>query len=49
MLSCPSQMAIVDLVWLGQLAGVVPCPPDTPVLSLFTVDRLWELLGGLSV
>lgn len=39
----------VVLVWLGQLAGVVPCPPDTPVLSLFTVDRLWELLGGLSV
>lgn len=37
----------VVLVWLGQLGGIVPCPPDTPVLSLFTVDRLWELLDGL--
>lgn len=37
----------VVLVWLGQLCGVVPARPDTPVLSLFTVDRLWALLGGL--
>lgn len=37
----------VVLVWLGQLSGVVPCPPETPVLSLFTVGRLWELLDGL--
>lgn len=37
----------IVLVWLGQLCGVVPAHPDTPVLSLFTVDRLWALLGGL--
>ena len=39
-------IAIV-LVWLGQAAGVVPNPPEGPVLSLFTVDKLWELLDGL--
>lgn len=39
----------IVLVWLGQLAGVVPSEPDTPVLSLFTVKRLGELLWGLSV
>lgn len=37
------------LVWLGQLTGVVPSPPETPILSLFTVDKLWELLGTLPV
>lgn len=35
------------LVWVGQLAGVVPNPPETPVLSLFTVDKLGELLQNL--
>lgn len=39
-------IAIV-LVWLGQAAGIVPNPPEGPVLSLFTVDKLWELLDGL--
>lgn len=38
----------VVLVWLGQLSGLVPSDPDTPVLSLFTVSRLGELLMGLS-
>lgn len=37
----------VVLVWLGQVAGIVPSPPGSPVLSLFTVDRLWELLSSL--
>lgn len=37
----------IVLVWLGQVAGVVPHPPSTPVLSLFTADTLWELLGAL--
>ena len=41
-------LAIV-LVWLGRLAGVVPSEPDTPVLSLFTVRRLGELLDSLPV
>lgn len=40
-------LLIVVLVWLGQLAGVVPGEPDTPVLSLFTVDKLWELLSSI--
>lgn len=40
-------LVAVVLVWLGQLAGVVPAPPETPVLSLFTVDRLGELLENL--
>ena len=35
------------LVWLGQLAGVVPNPPETPVVSLFTVAKLGELLENL--
>lgn len=35
------------LVWVGQLAGVVPTPPETPVLSLFTVEKLGELLENL--
>lgn len=35
------------LVWLAQVAGFVPVPPETPVLSLFTVDKLWELLSTL--
>lgn len=37
----------IVLVWLGQMAGVVPSEPGTPVLSLFTVKRLGELLMGL--
>lgn len=37
------------LVWLGQLAGIVPAQPDTPALSLFTVQRLGELLDNLPV
>lgn len=35
------------LVWMGQLAGLVPNPPETPILSLFTVDKLSELLNNL--
>ena len=37
----------VVLVWMGQVAGLVPNPPSTPIVSLFTVDKLWELLGAL--
>jgi uncharacterized membrane protein required for colicin V production len=40
-------LLVIVLVWLGQLSGVVPNPPDTPILSLFTVDRLSGLLEGL--
>ena len=40
-------LLIIVLVWLGQLTGLVPAEPDTPILSLFTVGRLSELLAGL--
>ena len=40
-------LLIIVLVWLGQLAGLVPAEPDTPILSLFTVKRLGELLASL--
>lgn len=40
-------LLVIVLVWLGQLAGVVPGEPDTPVLSLFTVDKLWSLLSTI--
>lgn len=37
----------IVLVWLAQLAGLIPIPPESPVISLFTVDKLWELLSTL--
>lgn len=37
----------IVLVWLGQLAGIVPSQPETPLLSLFTVQKLGELLDNL--
>ena len=37
----------IVLVWLGQASGVVPNRPETPILSLFTVDKLGELLAAL--
>lgn len=37
----------VVLVWLGQVAGIVPNPPGSPIISFFTVDKLWELLSTL--
>lgn len=40
-------LVAVVLVWVGQLAGAVPTPPETPVLSLFTVEKLGELLENL--
>ena len=40
-------LLIIVLVWVGQRAGVVPTEPDSPVLTLFTVDRLSGLLANL--
>ena len=40
-------LLIIVLVWLGQLAGLVPSQPDSPILSLFTVQSLSELLANL--
>lgn len=42
-------LLVIVLVWLGQLSGIVPAEPDTPLLSLFTVDRLGGLLDSLPV
>lgn len=41
-------LMVIVLVWLGQLAGWVPSQPDTPILSLFTVEGLSRLLSGLA-
>ena len=40
-------LLIIVLVWLGQASGVVPPEPDTPILALFTVEGLSELLAKL--
>ena len=40
-------LLIIVLVWLGQVTGVVPDEPDTPVLALFTVEGLTGLLAKL--
>ncbi len=40
-------LVVLLLVWLGQLAGLVPRQPSTPVLSLFSGGNLIRLLNGL--
>lgn len=40
-------LLIIVLVWLGQRSGLVPSPPESPILSLFTVEGLGKLLAGL--
>lgn len=40
-------LVIFVLVWLGQLAEIVPADPTTPVLSLFTPKGLGALLDRL--
>ena len=40
-------LLIIVLVWLGQTVGVIPNPPESPILSLFTVEGLGKLLAGL--
>lgn len=42
-------LLVVVLVWLGQLAGWIPARPDTPLLSLFTLRSVGQLLNGLLV
>ncbi len=42
-------LLVIVLVWLGQLAGLVPAEPDTPVLSLFTIQGLRQFLDRLMV
>ena len=40
-------LLIIVLVWLGQVYGMIPARPDTPILALFTVEGLSELLAKL--
>lgn len=40
-------LIVIVLVWVGQLAGWIPTDPDTPVLSLFTLQGIRQLLNGL--
>ena len=42
-------LLVIVLVWLGQLAGWIPARPDTPLLSLFTLRSLGQMLNGLLV
>ncbi len=42
-------LLVIVLVWIGQLTGVVPTEPETPILSLFTVRQVLELLNNLVV
>lgn len=42
-------LLVIVLVWLGQLAGWIPAQPDTPLLSLFTLRSLGQLLNQLLV
>ena len=38
---------IVVLVWFGQLFALIPADPTTPILSLFTPERIFGLLNKL--
>lgn len=40
-------LLVMVLVWLFQLLGWVARPPETPVVSMFTVQRVLSLLDGL--
>ncbi len=42
-------LLVIVLVWLGQLAGLIPAEPETPVLSLFTIRGLRQFLNRLMV
>lgn len=42
-------LIVFVLVWLGQLANVVPSNPTTPVLSLFTFKGLGSLLNQILI
>lgn len=40
-------LLIVVLVWIAQICGLIPTPPTTPVVSLFTPEKILSLLNGL--
>ena len=40
-------LLVVVLVWIAQICGLIPNPPTTPVVSLFTPEKIFSLLNGL--
>lgn len=40
-------LLVMVLIWIGQRAGLIPNPPETPVVTLFTVEKVLSLLNGL--
>lgn len=42
-------VVVIVLVWVGQLVGLLPAHPTTPILSLFTLEGITDLLNKLVV
>lgn len=40
-------LLVVVLVWIAQICGLIPTPPTTPVVSLFTPEKILTLLNDL--
>lgn len=40
-------LMVMVLIWIFQLAGVISNPPETPIVSMFTAQRVLTLLNGL--
>jgi len=40
-------LLVMVLIWIGQRAGLIPDTPETPIVSLFTADKVLSLLNGL--
>jgi len=40
-------LLVMVLVWLCQLAGWISNPPETPIVSMFTTQKVLSLLNGL--
>ncbi len=42
-------LVIIVVVWLGQAFNWIPAEPESPLLKLFTVEKLWELWRDLPI
>lgn len=40
-------LLVVVLVWIAQICGLIPNPPTTPVVSLFTPEKILTMLNDL--
>jgi len=40
-------LLVVVLVWIAQLVNLIPSPPETPIVSLFTPEKILTLLNSL--